>query len=118
VPLDDPFFDSFREDYREFNKWYNKKADEIAYVCYHLDVLAAFLYIKVENEDESCSDIEPSFKRKKRLKIGTFKVSTNGYKIGERFLKILFDNAMQFRIEEIYVTIFAAYISFHFPRNE
>lgn len=106
VNLNDSFFDSFREDYQGFDKWYNKKADEITYVCYSDNMLSAFLYIKVETEDENYADIEPGFQRKKRLKIGTFKVTSNGFKIGERFLKIIFDNALQYNVEEIYVTIF------------
>lgn len=106
VNLQDNFFDSFREDYNGFDKWFNKKADETAYVCYSNDVLSAFLYIKVEDEGENYSDIEPSFKKKKRLKIGTLKVASNGFKIGERFLKIIFDNALQYNVTEIYVTIF------------
>ena len=44
--------------------------------------------------------------KKKRLKIGTFKVTSNGIKLGERFLKIIFDNARQYKVKEIYVTIF------------
>lgn len=40
------------------------------------------------------------------MKIGTFKVTSNGYKIGERFLKIIFDNALKRNVSEIYVTIF------------
>lgn len=106
VDLQDTFFDSFREDYNEFDNWFNKKADEVAYVCYNNNVLSAFLYIKVEEEKENYSDIEPNFKRKKRLKIGTLKVTSNGFKIGERFLKIIFDNALQYNVSEIYVTIF------------
>ncbi len=106
VNLQDSFFDSFREDYVGFEKWFNKKADEVAYVCYSNNILSAFLYIKVEEENENYSDIEPSFKKKKRLKIGTFKVTSNGFKIGERFLKIIFDNALQYHVSEIYVTIF------------
>jgi len=106
VNLQCPFFDSFREDYVGFDRWFNKKADEIAYVCYSNNILAAFLYIKVEDENENYADIEPNFKRKKRLKIGTFKVTSNGFKIGERFLKIIFDNALQYHVSEIYVTIF------------
>lgn len=106
VNLQYPFFDSFREDYVGFDRWFNKKADEIAYVCYSNNILAAFLYIKVEDENENYADIEPNFKRKKRLKIGTFKVTSNGFKIGERFLKIIFDNALQYHVSEIYVTIF------------
>lgn len=46
------------------------------------------------------------FNKKKRLKIGTFKVISNGYKLGERFLKIIFDNALRNYVDEIYVTLF------------
>jgi len=28
----------------------------------------------------------------------------NGFKLGERFLKIVFDNALQQKVDEIYVT--------------
>jgi hypothetical protein len=107
VDLQNSFFDSFREDYIGFDKWFNKKADEISYICYSNNNLSAFLYIKTEDKEENYSDIEPIFIPKRRLKIGTFKVTSNGYKIGERFLKIIFDNALvDKKIEEIYVTIF------------
>ena len=99
VKLDDPFFDSFREDYKEFDKWFQRKADETAYVCYNDDVLSAFLYIKVEDEKEDYSMITPLFQRKKRLKIGTFKVISNGFRIGERFLKVVLDNALQYHLD-------------------
>lgn len=108
VNVNDPFFDTFRNDYTvpPFNSWFNKKADEPCYVCYSDNTLTAFLYIKIEDEDEIYSDIVPGFQKKKRLKIGTLKVARNGYKIGERFLKIIFDNASQYKVDEIYVTIF------------
>lgn len=106
INLQDTFFDSFKEDYIGFEKWFGKKSDEIAYVCYHNNILSAFLFIKVEDEKESYSDIKPTFEKKKRLKIGTFKVTSNGFKLGERFLKIIFDNALQYKVYEIYVTIF------------
>lgn len=106
VNIKDEFFDSFREDYTEFDRWFNKKSDEICYVCYSENQLTAFLFIKREDENENYSEISPVFSKKKRLKIGTFKVTANGYKIGERFLKIIFDNALQYRVDEIYVTIF------------
>jgi len=106
VALNDAFFDSFRADYVGFDKWFNKKADEICYVCYTDAELSAFLFIKVEDSNENYSDIKPQLKPKRRLKIGTFKVTANGFKIGERFLKIIFDNAEKFRVDEIYVTIF------------
>ncbi len=107
INITDPFFSSFKEDYVGFEKWFNKKSDEIAYICQSDtgDILA-FLYIKKEGKDENYSDIEPAFGRKMRLKIGTFKVITNGFKLGERFLKIVFDNALINNVEEIYVTLF------------
>lgn len=60
----------------------------------------------MEGLAENYSEIEPAFRAKNRLKIGTFKVELNGYKLGERFLKIVFDNAILQRVGEIYVTIF------------
>jgi predicted nucleic acid-binding protein len=94
VDLQDTFFDSFRTDYQGFDKWFNHKSDETAYVCTsEAGEIIAFLYLKREGADEDYSDIEPPFKRGKRLKIGRFKVISNGYKLGEPFLKIVFDNA-------------------------
>lgn len=107
INLSDPFFDSFKSDYSEFERWFNRKSDNIAYVCFSASgAILAFLYLKVEGVDEAYSDISPVMPPKKRLKIGTFKVSLNGYKLGERFLKIIFDNALVFNVEEIYLTIF------------
>lgn len=106
IDLSDEFFDTLREDYPGFERWFNRKAEEIAYVCRADGGIAAFLYLKVEEEDENYADITPPFPRKRRLKIGTFKVTLNGNKLGERFLKIMFDNAVQFGVDEIYVTIF------------
>ena len=94
VNLSDSFFDSFREDYLGFNKWFNGKAKELCYTCYYGDEIGAFLYIK-KDETENYSDIIPVFKPRKRLKIGTLKVALNGFKIGERLLKAVFDNAMK-----------------------
>ncbi len=63
-------------------------------------------YVRREGVEENYSDIVPAFERAKRLKIGTFKVVSNGFKLGERFLKIVFDNALRYRVDEIYVTAF------------
>lgn len=107
INIADSFFDSFREDYQGFDTWFNRKADEIAYVCKsESGQILAFLFLKVEGKEENYSDINPIFPKKKRLKIGTFKVTMNGFKLGERFLKIIFDNAIRSQVEEIYVTIF------------
>lgn len=106
VDIKDNFFDTFRTDYAEFDKWFNKKYDAPCYVCYSDNNLTAFLFVKIESEEENYSEISPNFTKKKRLKIGTLKVTGNGYKIGERFLKTIFDNAIKSKVEEIYVTVF------------
>jgi hypothetical protein len=107
VALTDPFFDSFKRDYVDFTQWFNRKSDETAYVSKTENgELVAFLYLKLEEPLEPYPDIEPRFWPCRRLKIGTFKVAMNGYKLGERFLKIIFDNAVVQNVEEIYVTIF------------
>ncbi len=107
IDIKDPFFDSFKEDYDGFEEWFNKKSDENAYICQSdTGDIFAFLYVKKEGSDENYADIDPVFSHKLRLKIGTFKVITNGFKLGERFLKIIFDNALKNNVDEIYVTLF------------
>ncbi len=109
--LDDPFFNSLKKDYTNeytnFSKWFSRKLNEEAYtLADDKGNLEAFLYLKVEYKNENYFDISPSFKPKKRLKIGTLKVSKVGMRVGERFLKIIFDNAKLNNVEEIYVTVF------------
>ena len=107
VNLRDEFFDSFRSEYKDFDKWFNRKADEITYCCTDEGGhIVAFLYVKREGVEENYADISPPFRKATRLKIGTFKVSANGHKLGERLLKIVFDNALLYDVDEIYVTAF------------
>ena len=108
INLNDTFFDSLKEDYVGFDKWFIKKYDEEAYITINSNngMLLSFLYLKVEDETENYSNITPTFSPKRRLKIGTFKVISNGFRLGERFIKIVFDNALKNRVQEIYVTIY------------
>jgi predicted nucleic acid-binding protein len=106
IDVNDSFFDSFKEDYPEFETWFAQKAQEVAYVAYNGSALYAFLYLKVEGLDENYYQFTPIFTPNKRLKVGTFKVLSNGYRISERFMKIIFDNALINQVEEIYFTIF------------
>ena len=107
VDLNDSFFDTFIIAYPGFKNWFSKKCDEEAYVCRtdKNDILG-FLYIKTELKNEDYSDIVPKFIPKKRLKIGTCKVEPFGFRLGERFIKIIFDNALERNVDEIYVTLF------------
>ena len=108
INLEDEFFATLREDYKGFDKWFVKKFDEEAYITVNSNngLLLSFLYLKIEDESETYPDITPNFPKKKRLKIGTFKVINNGFRLGERFIKIIFDNALKNKVSEIYVTIF------------
>ena len=85
INLHDSFFDSLKNDYQDFEMWFNRKADDFAYICRSEGKIIAFLYLKPEDIDGNYSDIEPVLAPKKRLKIGTLKVDLNPYKLGERF---------------------------------
>ncbi|WP_213714992.1 hypothetical protein [Cedecea lapagei] len=105
VDLSDVFFDSLKNDYPAFESWFKKKGSEKAYVSYDdAGKIDGFLYLKIENEE--LNDMTPSFPMKKRLKCGTFKIDARGTKMGERFVRKIFDFAMPHDIDEVYVTIF------------
>jgi hypothetical protein len=107
INLDDKFFDSLKADYNEFTTWFNKKSSDNkhAFTLYEDNNLRAFLYLKIEKE-EIDKDISPKLIQKRRLKVGTFKIDAHGTKLGERFIKKIFDVAVFKNINEIYVTIF------------
>ena len=106
LDLSSDFFDSFKDDYPGYEKWFNKKAEEPVYVCLSEGKTIALLSLKVEGKNEDYSDIDPILPPKRRLKIGSFKVTLNGFRLGERFLKIIFDNVLRLEVDEVYVTIF------------
>ena len=109
LELNDEFFTSLRKDYLEFDKWFIKKQreGEMAYITKTKDdKITSFLMLKEEDEDEDYSDFEKPFKPAKRIKVCTFKVADTGKKIGECFIKIMVNEAIQKNVDEIYVTTF------------
>lgn len=107
VDVHNGFFDSFRDSYTGFDTWFAGKSNEEAYICHNdNDDILGFLYLKTEEKTENYSDITPPFQPKRRLKVGTFKVESTGFRLGERFIKIIFDNAIERKVDEIYVTLF------------
>lgn len=107
LDIHNEFFDSLRNTYVGFDAWFSKKCDEEAYICCDdTDKLLGFLYLKMENENENYSDISPQFYPKRRLKVGTFKVDATGFRLGERFVKIILDNAVKQNVDEVYVTLY------------
>jgi hypothetical protein len=106
IDINDPFFDSLKENYSEFPSWFAKKAEESAYVFkneYHR--IDGFLYLKVENGP--VDDVQPALPRAARLKVGTLKINAHGTKLGERFIKKIFDHAIYNEVSEIYLTVFS-----------
>lgn len=105
--LGDSFFDSLKTSYPEFEQWFKKKAanNESAYVFMDKSGhILDFLYLKIEEGE--LSDVIPILPPKKRLKVGTFKISPRGSRRGERFMKKIMDRAIADDVDEIYVTIF------------
>ncbi|WP_454803375.1 hypothetical protein [Mucilaginibacter phyllosphaerae] len=110
INLKDPFFDSLKADYVEFETWFNKKsaAAESAFVTYDKNLIQGFLYLKIE--DDEIADVIPPLPKAKRIKVGTFKINPHGTRLGERFIKKMFDYAIVNNVESIYVTAFSKHV--------
>ncbi|MHA1410499.1 MAG: EVE domain-containing protein [Candidatus Odinarchaeia archaeon] len=104
--IDDPFFDSLRDDYPEFNEWYQRICQDHRKCWAHRTengTLGAILIFKEENEEIIANPIIP---KKPRLKISTLKAVTQGVKIGELFIKLSCRYAIEKNLEEIYLTVY------------
>lgn len=109
IDLKDDFFNTLREDYLDFDKWFEKKQREgkMAYITVtDNNEITSFLLLKEENEKENYSHFENPFTPAKRIKVSTFKVSDTGKKIGEYFIKIIIDEAITKNVDEVYITTF------------
>lgn len=105
IDINDPFFDSLKDSYVEFNDWFGRKAEEKAYVMTDdIGLIQALLYLK--EESGPVEDVKPPLHEGRYLKVGTFKINPHGTKLGERFIKKIFDHALHHDINNIYVTIF------------
>ncbi|WP_018391811.1 GNAT family N-acetyltransferase [Bacillus sp. 37MA] len=104
INLDDPFFDSLKEDYPEFEKWFHKKGNERAYILRENDLVEGFLYLKYEHGP--IDDVYPVIDCTSALKIGTLKINPHGTRLGERFIKKALDHAIAGDVELCYVTVF------------
>jgi hypothetical protein len=110
INLADPFFDSLKADYAEFSDWFARKAasGDAAYVFQDdNEAIDGFLYLKIE--DGAVNDTTPPLPPARRVKVGTLKINAHGTKLGERFVKKIFDHAISEGVSEVYVTVFAAH---------
>ncbi|MEF1296187.1 N-acetyltransferase, partial [Vibrio parahaemolyticus] len=98
---------TLKADYGEFSTWFAKKANEgeSAYVLYNQQQsIEGFMYLKIEKG--IVTDTNPPLRDATHLKIGTFKFDSAGTRRGERFIKKVFDHAIEYKVDDIYVTIF------------
>jgi len=110
LDLNDPLFNSLKEEYPEFTDWWGKISREgrKAWVYFKEDTtLGAILIYKIEDE---AVDSIPPLAKKRRVKICTFKVTHTGYKIGELFIKLAIMFAVNNNADELYLT--------HFTKSE
>jgi len=103
--LNTKFFDSLREGYEPFDKWFLQKAEEgrRAWVHWHQpDELGGIcIYARQDNEQVA----ENLTLTGTALKLSTFKVgeTSRGRKVGELFLKAAFKYATANRLENIFI---------------
>jgi RimJ/RimL family protein N-acetyltransferase len=90
---DDTIFTSLREDYPEFDGWFERKLDEPIWVAMDGDKIAAILYLKVEGD---------------RLKIGTLKVAPghSGKGLAVAAIKLAVNQAILNTSRSVYGTVF------------
>ncbi len=108
LDLQDPFFDSLREDYPAFNEWFMEKqqSGRKAFVWRDSQKKMRACYIpKVENEPISLADGQ--LPKKRRLKICTLKTVETGAGIGELFIKLAVNQCISSEIDEIYITAYS-----------
>ena len=102
--LSDPIFDSLKADYSDFETWWKKISREgrKAWVSMKPDkTIGALLILKEENEP---IDSIPPLEKRRRLKISTLIVKHMGQKIGELFLKVAINHAIENYINDLYLT--------------
>jgi predicted nucleic acid-binding protein/predicted RNA-binding protein with PUA-like domain len=104
--LKDPFFDSLKREYPNFEQWFIKISREgRKCLVYLMDNgrIGALLIYKIEEEPIASF---PPLPKERRLKLCTFKVEYEGYKIGEFFLKWSVQFSVKNNINTIYLTHF------------
>ena len=108
VDLNDKFFDSLKSDYAEFSQWFSKKQKDGEKVFVYDDEqgVGAFLYLKKEDEEITLDN--RALPKKRRIKIGTLKLSERirSQRLGEGAIGIALWYWRQSKFDEIYVTAF------------
>lgn len=118
-PHDQPFFDSLKQDYPEFQSWYEKSCMAKQRPCWVIEqngIIAGLIIYKDENHsspDEKKELEAMGIPGARILKICLFKVDANvrGEKIGEQLLKKAMDYAFRNKYDATYLTVFSKHTS-------
>ncbi len=109
VNMDDPFFNSLKADYPEFDLWYKGKAatNTNALVYLYEGKICAFIYLKLETEEIVLQEgVLPAIPR---IKIGTLKLdeTIRNKRLGEGALGLCLWQWRNTGAQQIYVTVFS-----------
>jgi predicted nucleic acid-binding protein len=111
IQLTDGIFDSLREDYPGFDKWWREKCVKERRPCWAVfdDGLAGLIVRK----DETAAKTDATIKAAKILKICTFKVrpEKRGVKLGELLLKKVFWFAQANQYDLAYLTTYEGQVA-------
>lgn len=99
----DVLFDSIRTDYKGFNQWLAKCAEEgrKAWIVREGRVIGALCIFKEETDETVCAD--GSRLAGRSLKLCTFKVVARGKKLGERLLQVALLHAWRNGFRHVYL---------------
>lgn len=105
LDLDDPIFDSLKEEYDAFVEWARSIPERPAWVNYCGDERIGALLVLKPDEVENIG-YSPSLGRERRLKISTLKVAPErwGSKVGELLLSIAIREAISSEVDKLYLT--------------
>ena len=106
LDINDRFFDSLKNEYKDFIIWFNNHLDRKAYITFHDNKIASILILKIEVKSEDYNDFNKEFKPSKRLKICTLKVDVKFKNIGTKYLELAYSEALKNNVNEIYTTLY------------
>lgn len=112
LDIQDPFFDSLKKDYSDFEQWFEKisREDRTALVFSDEEGLGAFVSLK-EEDDEEIVLKDKVLPRGKRLKISTFRIAERYRKqrLGEGAIGLALWKWQSSSLDEVYITVYKKY---------
>ncbi len=108
--LNNEFFNSLRESYKDFNDWFLKCAKENRR-CYLLRVDNKISAILIFHREKKVDHLLPNIDSD-ALKMCTLKVAETvfGFRLGELFLNKMFDLCIKGKIKHLYLTVFPHHV--------